>query len=312
MSFDCDGGAGEMRLRFSTLDVFTVCKFAGNPLAVVLGADRLDGEAMQKIAREFNLSETVFVLEPRDPVNTARIRIFTPASELPFAGHPTIGAAVLIAQTRAAEMLARHGVVVTLEEEVGVLRCEVLEGRDGAALARFAAPRVPARAGDAADVETLARAVGLDVEDIGFGRHAPSVYSAGVEIVFIPVKSRGALDRARPEPATFASAMGASLGAYLYTRDTVEASSAVHARMFPNGLGIGEDPATGAAAAAFAGVAHAYEAPEDGEHELIIEQGYKMGRPSRIILGLSVEAGRLAGVSVAGHAVGVFRGELEL
>ncbi|PWB84513.1 MAG: PhzF family phenazine biosynthesis protein [Methylocystaceae bacterium] len=300
-----------MRLRFHTLDVFTRAKFAGNPLAVVLDADRLDGAEMQNIAREFNLSETVFVLEPRDRVNTARLRIFTPASELPFAGHPTIGAAVLIARTRAADILARQGLVVTLEEEVGVLRCEVVE-RGGAPLARFTTPRPPVRIGEAPPLDLLARSIGLEAGDIGFDGHTPSVYSAGVEFAFVPVGTRDALDRARPDPALFSSAMGAASGAYLYTRDTVEESSAVCARMFTNGLGIGEDPATGSAAAAFAGVAHAFEAPEDGEHELIIEQGYKMGRPSRIILGLSVAAGRLVGVSVAGHAIGVSQGELEL
>lgn len=300
-----------MRLRFHTLDVFTRAKFAGNPLAVVLDADRLDGAEMQNIAREFNLSETVFVLEPRDRVNTARLRIFTPASKLPFAGHPTIGAAVLIARTRAADILARQGLVVTLEEEVGVLRCEVVE-RGGAPLARFTTPRPPVRIGEAAPLDLLARSIGLEAGDIGFDGHTPSVYSAGVEFAFVPVGTRDALDRARPDPALFSSAMGAASGAYLYTRDTVEESSAVCARMFANGLGIGEDPATGSAAAAFAGVAHAFEAPEDGEHELIIEQGYKMGRPSRIILGLSVAAGRLVGVSVAGHAIGVSQGELEL
>lgn len=300
-----------MKLRFHTLDVFTRSKFAGNPLAVVLGADGLDGAQMQKIAREFNLSETVFVLEPRDPVNTARLRIFTPASELPFAGHPTIGAAVLIARTRAADVLARQELVVALEEEVGVLRCDVAE-QGGAAFARFAAPRAPARSGGPAPIPELARSLGLEADEIGFGSHLPSVYSAGVEFAFVPVKSREALDRARPEPALFPATLGGANGAYLYTRDTVEEESAVCARMFPNGLGILEDPATGSAAAAFAGVAQEFEQPEDGEHEIIIEQGYRMGRPSRIILGLSVAEGRLAGVSVAGHAVNVFRGELDL
>lgn len=301
-----------MSLRFHTLDVFTDLKFAGNPLAVVLGADSLNDAAMQTIAREFNLSETVFVLEPRDPANTARLRIFTPTSELPFAGHPTIGAAVLVARTRAADVLARQGLVITLEEEVGVLRCEVLEHGGGAPFARFAVPRTPVRVREAGPIGDLARSVGLAAEDIGFGVHAPSVYSAGVEYVFIPVKSRDALDRAQPDSGLFSSAMGASSGAYLYTSETVEETSAVCARMFANGLGIGEDPATGSAAAAFAGVVHEFEAPEDGEHERIIEQGYKMGRPSRITLGLSVAEGRLAGVSVAGHAVGVLQGEFDL
>lgn len=300
-----------MRLRFHTLDVFTLAKLTGNPLAVVLDADRLDTAAMQRIAREFNLSETVFVLEPRDPVNTARIRIFTPTSELPFAGHPTIGAAVLLAKSRAADMLARNGLVIALEEDIGVVRCEVVEDAAGAALARFSIPRLPARVSEAASADALARALGLDAEDIGFGRHEPSVYSAGLELVFVPVTSREALDRARPDASLLASALGASRGAYLYTRDTVDESSAVCARMFAK-LGIREDPATGAAAAAFAGVAHEFESPEDGEHRLTIEQGYKMGRPSRIMLELSIHEGRLVGVSVAGHAVGVMRGELEL
>jgi len=301
-----------MRLRFFTLDVFTTRRFAGNPLAVVLGADKLDGATMQTIAREFNLSETVFALEPRDPVNTARLRIFTPLRELPFAGHPTIGAAVLLALQRAPDMLARNGVVIALEEEIGLVRCEVVKDASGAVLARFAAPRLPVRGERTPDVEPLALALGLSAEDIGFGRHIPSSFSAGVELLFVPIRSRAALDRARPDFAAFPAIMGEAVGAYLYTSETAEPSSAVSARMFANGVGIGEDPATGAAAAAFAGVAHAFEAPEDGEHEFVIEQGYAMGRPSRIVLGSRIEAGRLAAVSVAGHAVEVQRGELEI
>jgi trans-2,3-dihydro-3-hydroxyanthranilate isomerase len=301
-----------MRLRYHTLDVFTRRRFAGNPLAVALGADGLDAAAMQQIAREFNLSETVFVLEPRDSVNTARIRIFTPARELPFAGHPTIGAAVLIAQTRAPDAVTRHGLVIALEEEIGLVRCDVSLDRDGATFGRFAVPLLPSRGGKAPEIEPLARALGLAPEEIGFGRHEPSLFSAGVELLFVPVASQAALAAARPDPARFAEVLGGALGAYLYTSDTLEEASAISARMFPHGVGIVEDPATGAAAAAFAGVAHAFEEPEDGEHEIVIEQGHHMGRPSRIVLGTRIEAGRLDGVTVAGHAIGVFRGELEL
>jgi trans-2,3-dihydro-3-hydroxyanthranilate isomerase len=301
-----------MRLRFFTLDVFTTRRFAGNPLAVVLGADGLDCATMQAIAREFNLSETVFVLEPRDSVNTARLRIFTPGVELPFAGHPTVGAAVLLATQRAPEMLTRHGVVIALEEEIGLVRCEVVRDASGAVLARFDAPRLPVRGAPAPHAAPLAQALGLEAEEIGFGRHIPSSFSAGVELVFVPVRSRAALDRARPDPAAFPALLGERIGAYLYTSETVDPSSAVCARMFANGVGIGEDPATGAAAAAFAGVAHAFEAPEDGEHEFVIEQGYAMGRPSRIILGSRIEAGRLVAVTVAGHAVLIQRGDLDL
>lgn len=301
-----------MRLRFSTLDVFTTTRFAGNPLAVVLGADGLDSATMQAIAREFNLSETVFVLEPRDSINTARLRIFTPLRELPFAGHPTIGAAILLATQRAPEMLTRNGIVIALEEEIGLVRCDVVRDASRAILARFTAPRLPVRGAWSPEPAPLAKALGLESEEIGFGRHAPSTFSAGVELVFVPIRSRAALNRARPDPAAFAALLGERIGAYLYTSETVEPASAVAARMFANGVGIGEDPATGAAAAAFAGVAHAFEAPEDGEHEFVIEQGYAMGRPSRIILGSRIEAGALVAVTVAGHAVEVQRGDLDL
>ncbi|MBY6241325.1 PhzF family phenazine biosynthesis protein [Methylosinus sp. Sm6] len=301
-----------MKLRFHTLDVFTDRRLAGNPLAVVLGADALDGATMQKIAREFNLSETVFVLEPRDPVNTARLRIFTPAVELPFAGHPTIGAAALIAWRRAPDMLARQGLVIALEEPVGVLRCEVARSADGVSLARLFAPRLPQRGAAAAAPALIAGALGLEPQEIGFRRHAPSVFSAGVELLFVPVASRAALRRARPDAAALPAALGSALGAYVYTSETDDAASAVCARMFAPGAGVAEDPATGAAAAAFAGVAHAFEQPEDGEHEFVIEQGIDMGRPSRLIVGSRVESGALVAVSVAGQAIGVLSGELDL
>lgn len=300
-----------MKLRFHTLDVFTNRKFAGNPLVLVRDCDGLAGDEMQKIAREFNLSETAFLLEPRDPINTARIRIFTPFCELAFAGHPTIGAAALIAKTRAGEMLARHGVVIALEQEIGTVRCEVREGRR-ALFAQFCAPKTPVRIGDAPHSGLLAKALSLQDSDIGFDGHVPSVYSAGLELVFVPLTSREALDRAQSDPAIFAGAMGGSKGAYLYTRETEDDESAVHARMFANGLGFVEDPATGSAAAAFAGVAHEFEAPEDGDHQLFIEQGHKMGRPSRLTLRMSVEGGRLTSVHVGGHAVMIAEGELHL
>jgi trans-2,3-dihydro-3-hydroxyanthranilate isomerase len=299
-------------LVFDTLDVFTDKKFFGNPLAVVSGADRLSREEMLAIAREFNLSETVFLMEPRNPINSARLRIFTPASELPFAGHPTIGAAILIAQTRASEMLARHEVVVVLEEEIGPIRCEVRTGRGGIPFAHFTVPETPRQIGVAPALELLARALSLDARDIGFAYHAPSIYSAGLPFVFVPVRTRAAVDGARIDPAAFSAATAGVGGAYLYTNETVDAVSAVYARMFPRALGFVEDPATGAAAAAFAGVAHEFETPEDGDHEFFIEQGHKMGRPSRVTLRMSVENGRLGLVQIGGQAVRVSGGTLRL
>jgi trans-2,3-dihydro-3-hydroxyanthranilate isomerase len=299
-------------LQFYTLDVFCDRKFNGNPLAVVLDSDSLTDAEMLAIAREFNLSETVFVLAPRDPVNSARLRIFTPARELPFAGHPTIGAAALLAQLRAEELLASRDVTLMLEENIGLVRCAVLENRAGIVYAQFEMPQAPQKKEAPPSNELLARAFSIEPGDIGFARHAPSIYSAGMPLLFAPIRTRAALDSVTIEPSAFSAATATTSGAYLYTNETIESASAVYARMFPNGLGIAEDAATGAAAAAFAGVAHEFERPEDGDHELFIEQGHKMGRPSRITLQMTVENGQLSDVRVGGQTVRVSQGTLFL
>lgn len=296
-------------LSYHLLDVFTDRPFAGNPLAVVEDADGLSALEMQAIAREFNLSETVFLLEPRDPAHSARLRIFTPAAELPFAGHPTVGAAVLLAETRAGDLLSRHGVAVALECALGVIRCEALRSRSGVTYAELTLPTTPETLEGAPSPETLAEALSLASGDIGFGEHAPAIHAAGPAFVYAPVVSRAALDRARPS-SRFSAVIGRAAGVYLYTRETVAPESAIYARMLAHGLGIDEDPATGSAAAAFAAVAARFERPEDGEHELFIEQGYAMGRPSRITLRMTVEKGALARVAIGGQAVRVAEGRL--
>jgi trans-2,3-dihydro-3-hydroxyanthranilate isomerase len=300
-----------MRRAFHTLDVFTQARFAGNPLAVVRDAQGLTDARMQAIAREFNLSETVFVLPPRDPINTARIRIFTPRSELPFAGHPTIGAAILIAELDAPEMLGMQHLSIVLEEKVGDIACTVRK-KDGATLAHFALPRLPEKIGGAADVGAIAAAVGLEPSDIGFEGHAPSLYSAGVGFTFIPVGTQGAIARARPALDKW-DAIGPPdhPNAFLYTREVETKGSAFHARMFAPMLGIAEDPATGSAAAAFAGVLMQYDELRDGDHGFVIEQGFEMGRPSFITLAMEVRDGALTGATIGGAAVRVSEGFIE-
>jgi trans-2,3-dihydro-3-hydroxyanthranilate isomerase len=298
-------------LAYHLLDVFTDRRFAGNPLAVVEAADGLDAAALQALAREFNLSETVFLLEPRDPANSARLRIFTPARELPFAGHPTVGAAALIAETRAADLLARHGLVVALETQAGLLRCDALKARGRATYAEVGLPGLPRAGGPPPATAALAAALGLAPADIGFDAHVPSVHAAGPAFIFVPVATRAALDRARPT-AAFAATLGDIPGAWLYTRETDDPASAVQARMFAHGLGFEEDPATGSAAAAFANVALAFERPDDGAHELFIEQGYAMGRPSRITLRMMVTQGSLSEVAIGGQVVRVAEGRISL
>ncbi|MDE2018064.1 MAG: PhzF family phenazine biosynthesis protein [Hyphomicrobiales bacterium] len=299
-----------MRRAFHTLDVFTTERFAGNPLAVVLDAQGLDGAAMQRIAREFNLAETVFVLEPRDPVNTARLRIFTPTRELPFAGHPTVGAAALIAQLRAPEMLRSGGLRIALEEEVGLVGCDVrLGAAPGAVYATFGLPRLPERAGEAPDAARLAEGLGLDPGDIGFGAHAPSRFSAGTPFTFVPLASPAAIVKAKPREDLFA---GDPPPAYfLYVRECETPGAAFHARMFASGWGVAEDPATGSAVAAFAGVLAECGGLGDGAHSFDVEQGFEMGRPSLISLGMAMERGRLVEASIGGAAVRVAEGFIE-
>lgn len=303
-----------MSRRFSTLDVFTHQPFAGNPLAVVRDCDGLDAAAMQMIAREFNLSETVFILPPNDPINTARLRIFTPTRELPFAGHPTIGAAVLIGLTEAAGLMKAQDILIALEEEVGVISCTVGFDKKGVARARFTLPKLPEPAGVAGESLAIAQALGLDESDLGFDNHAPTIFSAGNPFCFVPVATRAAMERAQPNLAFWPQAFGhMQRGAcYLYTRQCVDAQHHFHARMFAPGLGITEDPATGSAIAAFAGVLMQSEKISDGSSVLSIEQGYEMGRPSLITLALDVLDGKLMEASIGGSAVLVQEGMLQL
>ena len=302
-----------MRLKFHTLDVFTDQPFTGNPLAVVLDAEGLDDARMQAIAREFNLSETVFVVPPRNPVNTAAIRIFTPSRELPFAGHPTVGAAVLIAQLRAPGLLTARDVVVVLEERIGEVSCIVRHLKGQAPRASFTLPRLPERIDEAAPADALAAALSLPPEAIGFDGHVPSVFSAGVGFTFVPLRDLSAIGTARPDMAHWGAVRPFDHpNIFAYTRQVSRKGSQFHARMFAPGMGIGEDPATGSAAAAFAGAIMAYDKPGEGDHTIIIEQGFEMGRPSIITLGLDVERGALVSASIGGHAVMVQQGAIDL
>lgn len=299
-----------MSRRYVTLDVFTSDRFAGNPLAVVLEGDGLETGEMQRIAKEFNLSETVFVLPPSEPRQRADIRIFTPARELPFAGHPTVGTAVLLA------LLDRNGeagaVAFGLKEQVGIVPCAV-EVRDATGgTARFRLPRLPFVWGEGKESADCAWALGLDPTEIGFGQHIPSRHSAGVAYDLVPVSSIEALARSKPQGEAFEKAFGDSdhPSAYVYARIPDADGLRFRARMFGPGMGIAEDPATGSAAAAFAGALMQCEPLGDGEHDIVIEQGVEMGRPSEIVLQMVIKGGALVSAEIGGGAVMVSRGEL--
>ena len=294
--------------RYAIYDVFADRPLAGNPLAVVFDAEGLDAAAMQRIAREFNLSETTFVLPPAERLHRAHVRIFTPVEELPFAGHPTVGTAVALTEAEGAEA----GILV-LEEKVGPVRCAVSR-HDGVAFAEFDLPRLPQRLPIAAAPEAVAAALGLDHTDIGFENHGMSLWSGGVPYVLVPVRDLDAAGRARLDLAAWVETVGPIEGrvpgAYVYCRETEGAESAFHARMFAGHLGLVEDPATGSAAAAFVGAVHHFDAPLDGSASYWIEQGIEMGRPSRVRLELDIEAGAIVAARIGGNAVKVAEGRL--
>lgn len=303
-----------MELDFHTLDVFTDRRFAGNPLAVVHGADGLDTAQMQTVAREFNLSETVFLMKAENPAHSAKVRIFTPATELPFAGHPTVGTAVLLAELRMIDQPIDMDSLVVLEEKIGVVRVGVRLRNGEPAFAEFDAPKLPEEAGPAPDAELLAAAVGLEPREIGFANHRAAHYSAGVPFTFLPVSSLAVIARAEIQPGHWANAFGGARAGKMsiYTRETISSQASFHARVFAPAAGVVEDPATGSAAAAFAGVIHRFDGLRDGHHKRIVEQGFEMGRPSHISVGMEVAGGKLSTVRIGGSAVRVSAGKIRV
>ena len=298
------------RRRFFTLDVFTGQPFAGNPLAVVLDSAGLDDDAMQTIAREFNLSETVFIFPPQDGDHRADLRIFTPGRELPFAGHPTVGTAVLLGILDANGSAGPAQFI--LGEKAGPVACAVTTHGPDRGEAIFALPKLPERLSAAYDRAAVAALFSLPVDAIGLGAHEAALFSAGVPFPFIPVSSRAALDAlTAPSGRDMEKLFGAGLAqAFLYCREPRDPQHHFYARMFAPGMGVPEDPATGSAVAALAGAILQFEKPADGAHRFIIEQGYAMGRPSDIALTLEVRDGALVKAHIGGRAVIVSEGML--
>lgn len=291
-----------MSRRYHVLDVFTDAPLAGNQLAVVTEAEGLDTARMQAIAREFNLSETVFVFPPENAHHRAKLRIFTPGSELPFAGHPTVGTAVLLAMLDGRETAAAFG----LEESVGVVPCVTEPRGERAGYARFRLPRLPAVTGPGLSATEAADALGLNPDDIGFGNHAPSLRAVGGPFHLIPVASLDALARARPSGSFDRHVTGDHAAVFLYAAS----GDGLRARMFAPGFGISEDPATGSAVACLAGALADNEGLGDGTHDIIIDQGVEMGRASRIELQIVIEGGQLVSGEIGGAAVIVAEGVL--
>lgn len=300
-----------MERRYAIWDVFTNTPLAGNPLAVVLDSSGLSDESMQAIAREFNLSETVFVLPPRLPAHTAYIRIFTPSTELRFAGHPTVGAAIQLADDRISGAAADCDCLIVLEGGIGSIRVGVVGRRGHAPYAEFDVPKLPELAGAPAHDDRIAAALGLAPQEIGFANHKPSQYDAGTSFTFIPVQDLEAMARAHIVATHWEDAFHGTNGrVFLYCRETIHHHASFHARMFAPGLGVPEDPATGSAAAAFPAVIHRFDQLPEGTSEFVIEQGIEMARASEVKLETEVVARRIKRVRIGGYACLVMRGKL--
>ena len=300
-----------MKLEFTTVDVFTDRQFGGNPLAVVTNAQGLSTGRMQAIAAEFNLAETTFVLPPRDPRHTAEVRIFTPKAEMPFAGHPNVGTAYVLA-TRAAGAPAR----LRFEEKAGLVPVEILMGQGGVVGAELTAPRSLEKL-SRIDTERVAACLSLPASDVRTDRHPPQIVSVGLPILVVELASREALRRATPDAAAFALTFpcDGSDAVYFYTRDVPpsEGPLDLQARMFhPGASGLSEDPATGSATAVAAALLADLDAKRDGELKMRVGQGVDMGRPSLLVTRVLKRDGVVASVHVGGNCVTMTEGTFRL
>jgi len=291
-------------LDYHVLDVFTKIPFSGNPLAVVLAAEGLSDQQMQVITREFSLSETIFVHPPEDPGHTAKVRIFCPACELPFAGHPTVGCAILLAgQMHDSDFEC----TITLEEAAGLVPVNVTRKGENIT-AEFTAPVLPRLAeGTPPNQTEAAAALGLSPEDIGFGQHQPLHWQGGPDFLFIPLASRAALGKALPNASWLEMTSKAKTqSVYVYCPD----GQGYAARMFAPAHGMPEDPATGSASAILAAQLLAAGALPEGTTHVPLSQGEDMGRPSQISLTVDVQNGALRQIRIKGAAVRVHHGQM--
>ena len=297
---------------FVTVDVFTSQRFGGNPLAVFPNANGLSAGDMQSIATEFNLSETTFVLPPDNPRNHARVRIFTPKYEMPFAGHPNVGTGFVVAC--ADPNPPEH---YTFEEIAGLVRVHIL--RDPAKTivgARISAPKSLSIT-TAIPTDIVAACAGLTEDDFLTNAHTPLVASVGTPFVIAEVANLDALARAEPNLAAFRDAaarfptMDLRFALHLYVRRDGDATT-LRTRMFAPLGGVLEDPATGSANAALSALLVSLAPGEDVALHFEIEQGIEMGRPSLLIGGARKTAEGAVLATVAGNCVPVMRGTLEI
>ena len=298
-----------MKYPYYTCDVFTETRFGGNPLAVLPQADGLSAHQMQQIAREFNFSESAFVF-PSRAGHTRHVRIFTPSREVPFAGHPNVGTAFVLASAGEFGEI-RASLTVTFEEEAGLVSVTIREERGKIASCELAAPQ-PFSLGKTISAQLVASAVSLDTEDIVTETHHPQVGSVGLPFLIVELRDRSALERARANISGLEAlgAEGVWPSVHLYTRATDGFD--IRARMFAPLAGVPEDPATGSANCALAGLLAHYSGQPGGSFSWRIAQGVEMGRPSTLIARAEKVAGVVQATWVGGASVLVSEGTIYL
>lgn len=299
------------KLNFHTVDVFTNESFTGNPLAIVLGANDLTTNQMQTIAREFNLSETIFVQTPDDATNTAKVRIFFPTAEIPFAGHPTIGCAIYLAEKQFNSEIDFE-TEIRLEEVAGLVPVKVTR-KGGDISAQLTAPVIPFEISCELPSNTnAAKALGLNVSEVGLTGHIIASHQGGPTFLYVPLANKEAVSKAAIcDPycsQMIIKAKAGGLYAYWFDKNTNQ----IHARMFDPVSGIMEDPATGSASAILASQLKAADVLNEGKNDFTLFQGYDMGRPSDLSLEVDFKNDTVLAVRVAGSAVPISRGEIRV
>ena len=297
---------------FHTLDVFTDTIFGGNPLAVLTDARGLDSEQMARLTREFNLSETVFVLPPEDPKYARSVRIFTPGRELPFAGHPTVGTAFLLAALGMIP-LTDGDTKIVLGEGVGPVPVTIRIENGAPVSAELTAAQAPEFRDDVPGAAELASLLSISIVDLAGGDFHPRAVSCGVPFLLVPLASRDAVARAKMDNAVWERLLSNAWASevYLFDASAAQTGAPIRARMYAPALGIGEDPATGSAAACLAAyLASHTSGPVEGRWT--VEQGFEMGRRSVLQIAATRTDGRTGNVRVGGRAVLVTQGTIRV
>ncbi len=298
-----------MQRRYVTVDVFTHRVFGGNPLAVVLDAEGLSANQMQAIATEFNYAETTFVLPPWAASHTAHVRIFTPRTEIPFAGHPNVGTGVVLAR----ELQAKGGAPLerlVFEEAAGLVPIRILRDGDTVVGAELTAPAALS-VGSQVGAPDVAACLSLDATDISLKNHPPQVVSVGLPFLVAALASKDVLRRAKPNALTHEHVLPRVGTDAIFAYTVGSTPEELHARMFSPLDGIPEDPATGSAAAATIALLATLRPERGGETTWRIEQGVDMGRPSLLLGRTEKRDGIVTAVHIAGFVVQVMHGFID-